>query len=190
MSQPTTDDRSTDTTTTETATETTTPGAIPGIDRQLDTPIILRVVGVVWLTLVGWRLAGSVGVAVGLLLAVGATIVRPVILVALAHAGLVVLVPDSTSLTALTAIGLFELGVIAILLSDPPVDRPAASLTVAFGLLLGGATIATQIWAELLAASLVLLVLVAVIGYGIHRYEQVALGLVDPEPIETDQHHE
>jgi hypothetical protein len=31
---------------------------------------------------------------------------------------------------------------------------------------------------------------VAVIGYGIHRYEQVALGLVDPEPIETDQHHE
>lgn len=184
MSQPTTDDQQTDTT------ETSILGEIPGVDRQIDTPLILRVIGLVWLTLVSWQFAGSVGLAVGLLLAVGATVVRPVILAALAHAGLVVLVPDITSPTSLAALGLFELGVIAILLSEPPVDRPGALLTIAIGLMLGGATIAVQIWADLLAASIVLLVLVSVIGYGIHRYEQVALGLVDPEPTETNQHHE
>jgi len=184
MSQPTTDDRQTDTT------ETSTLRDIPGVDRQLDTPLILRAIGLVWLTLVSWQLAGSVGVAVGLLLAVGATVVSPVILAALAHAGLVVLVPDTVSLTSLVALGLFKLGVIAIVVSEPPVDRPAALLTVAIGLMLGGATIAVQIWANQLTASLVLLTLVAVIGYGIHRYERVALGLVDPEPTETNQHYE
>lgn len=175
---------------TETEASTTRLGQLLGVDRPVKTAQVLRVIGLVWLTLVGWWLAGVVGVAVGLLLAIGAVIVRPVVLVALAHAGLVILVPDLSSLTSIIEIGLFELGVIAILVSEPPVDQPTTVLTIGIGLALAGVIIAADIWISQLATILFLLVLVAVVGYGIHRYEQVALGLVDPEPIEKEQHNE
>lgn len=165
-------------------------GHLPGVDQPLDAVRLGRVFGMGWLTLVGWWIAGGVGVAVGLLLAVGAVILRPVALAALAHGGLVVLVPELSGPTSLIEIGLFELGVVAVLVSEPPVDRATTVLTIGIGLGLAGVTIAAQLWIDQLATVLVLLGLVAVVGYGIHRYEQVALGLVDPEPTETDRHHE
>jgi|AntRauTorcE11898_2_1112593.scaffolds.fasta_scaffold28690_2 hypothetical protein len=159
------------------------PRAITVAGREVDIAIVLRVLGGVWLTLVGWQLSGGVGVAIGLGIAAVAVVARPISSVAVAHAGLLVLVPEVTAVDSLIQLGLFELGVLAILLSERPVDGPTALLAVAFGLTFVGTTVAVQLWASQLAATGGLCGLVAILAYGIHRYERVSLGLV----VDTDE---
>ena len=153
--------------------------------RQIERAILLRAVGLGWLVIVGWLLDGVVGGAVGVAIAGVAVVARPVVVAGLAQAGLRVVAPELTTTDSLAAVGLFELGVIAVLLSEPPIRIPTALLTTGFAVVF--ATITVTIWVRTgqWAAVGVLLTVVALLGYGIHRYERVSLGLVATE---TDDH--
>jgi hypothetical protein len=115
-----------------------------------------------WIVIVGWWVDGLVGVTVGLAVAGIAVISLPVVVVAVAHAGLLLLVPELATISSLIEIGLFELGVVAVLLSERPVEIPAAVLTVAFAGLFIASIVAGLIWADLLTASVLLVVFAAV----------------------------
>lgn len=155
-------------------------------DRQVDQATLVGAFGALWLVLIGWWIDGVVGVGVSLAIAGVAVVAQPVIVLAVAHAGLLLLIPELATVTSLIEISLFELGVLAVVLSERPVEIPAALLTIAFGGVFIASTITVLIWADQLAASVLIVVLGALLAYGIHRYEQVSLGLVDDEPGTTD----
>jgi hypothetical protein len=154
-------------------------------DREIQPATLLLAGGLGWLVVVGWLLGGVVGGAVGVAIAGIAVVARPVVVVGIAHAGLVVVSPELTTIDSLATVGLFELGVIAVLFSDPPIEIPTALLTAGFAIVL--TTITLTIWLRNGpgVAVGVLFAVVALLGYGIHRYERVSLGLVATE---TDTH--
>jgi hypothetical protein len=153
---------------------------------QVDIAMFLRAVGIGWFMLFGWISNGVVGVSIGLVIAITAVMARPVIVVAVAHAGLLILLPDLTTLTAIIELGLFELGLLVLLLSEYLLDIPVVLLTAGFGLVFITSTVAVLVWAGQLAASFSLVFLIAALSYGIHRYERVSLGLVTDETDTTD----
>lgn len=154
--------------------------------RRLDYATLLAVCGLAWIVLVGWWVDGITGITVGLGIAGVAIVAQPTVVVAIAHAGLLLLVPELTTLTTLIELGLFELGVLAVLFSYRPVEILTVVLTVGFGSVFVATLIAALIWADVVVASVLLVGGVAVLGYGIHRYERVSLGLVDDESETTD----
>ncbi len=150
-------------------------------NSRLHATTVLRTLGLCWLILLGWGVDGLGGAAVGVVIAAVAVVTRPLVVAAVAQAGLLMLVPEITALSSLAVIGLFELGVVAVLLSEHPFDTPTTLLTIGFGAVFVITTVAVLIWSGPLTASAVLVALVAVLAYGIHRYERVSLGLVTDE---------
>lgn len=140
-----------------------------------------KVIGVGLFILAGWVFNGIAGASIGLGILILAVVTRPVFVVAVAHAGLLILFPDLTTVTTVVEIGLFESGLLALLLSENPGDTPAVLLTVGFALVFVTGTVAVLIWASQLAASFFLVFLAAIISYGLHRYERVSLGLITDE---------
>ncbi len=155
-------------------------------NRQVHATTVLWALGLFWLILIGWGVDGLGGAAVGIVIAAVAVVTRPIVVAAVAQAGLLMLVPEITALSSLAVIGLFELGVVAVLLSDRPFDSPTTLLTIGFGVVFVITTVAVLIWSGPLTASAVLVALVAVLAYGIHRYERVSLGLVADETATHD----
>lgn len=153
--------------------------------RKIQPATLLRAGGLGLLVVVGWLVAGVVGVAVGGAIAGVAVVARPVVVAGIAQAGLLVVVPELATAESLAAVGLFELGVIAVLLSDPPVEIPTALLTTGFAVVFATSTLTIWVRNGPSAAVGLLLAVAAVSGYGIHRYERVSLGLVATE---TDTH--
>ena len=81
---------------------------------------------------------------------------------------------------------LSELGLLAMLVGPSlALDRPRwrVLVTSVVALALGGCTLAIVRWSDRLWQPLVFLVVVFAIGsYGLHRYERIALGLVEDNP--------
>ncbi len=170
------------------STATTDPTADATVgDRLRAPPTLLRGLGVVWILVVSWWIGGLAGVGVGLAIALTVRVAQPVVAVAIAHAGLLILLPTLTTLSSIVGLVLFELGLLAVLLSERPFEFPTAVLTVAFGIVLVTTVVAGLLWAGHLAATGMLLTLVAVVAYGIHRYERVTLGLVVDEPADRGE---
>jgi len=170
-----------DGTQTETGTPADTSRTVSIGDRQIELAILLRAVGLGWLMVVGWLFDGVVGGAVGVAIAGVAVVAQPVVVVGLAHAGLLMWIPELTTASSLAAIGLFELGVIAVVLSEPPIEIPTALLTTGFTVVFITSTLVVWVQNGQVAAIGLLLAVVALVGYGIHRYERGSLGLVATE---------
>jgi hypothetical protein len=148
------------------------------LGRTVRLVTILQTVSLAWILGIGWLIGELIGIAIGLAivgLVVGTT---PVIATAFAHVGLFVMLPELPTTIAIVQLGLFEVGLVGLLSSDPP-----ASITdnlilpvVVGGLVIGGFWLFTII--GLLEASLILCCAVGGIGYSLHRYERVSLGIV------------
>jgi len=138
----------------------------------------LRIGSVVGLLVVSWLTAGLSGLAVGAVVGLVAFVVRPVITVGVAHAGLLVLIPELASVSSLLYVAAFELCLLGVLGSHATMDRPTFALTGGFAVVLGMGVVAVFIWTDVFVTSMFLLAVVGILGYGIHRYERVSLGLV------------
>jgi hypothetical protein len=147
-------------------------------NRRIESAVLLGAAGVSCITLVGWLWAGVVGLGVGIAIALVSLRSRPVVTAALAQAGLLVVVPELSTSRSLFAIAAFEIGVVAVLLSERPVEPPTVVLTAAFGAVFVGLVTSALVWTGLGGASVLLVCLVAVFSYGVHRVERVSLGLV------------
>lgn len=183
----TTADRTADQPPTEPEAQSTTPdsqstgGQLSLGERRIDLATLLRIAGVGCLLAVGWFSAGPIGLAIGGGVAAVASSSPPVVAVALAQAGLLVVVPDLAGGRSLLTLASFEGGLVAILLSERPVDRPTVVLTVAIGAVFVVVVASAISWAGLAVASVAVVVLSAVMGYAIHRFERVSLGLASTE---------
>lgn len=140
----------------------------------------LRLVGLVGFVIGGWAVAGTAGMLVGVVTGIVGVVWTPIYTVAVAHLLVVpLLVGDAPwrgdpSLGTLVTI---ELGLLAVLASDPRYRVGDGIAVVAVGAVLAGLVwTGTAQWGVLSTATL--LILVGVGGaYAIHRYEHVAVGV-------------
>ena len=154
---------------------------------------VLRLVGLVAFVIGGWAVAGTAGVLVGVVTGIVGVVWTPVYTVAVAHLLVVpLLVGDAPwrggpSLGTLVAI---ELGLLAVLASDPRYRWGDGVAVVAVGAALAGLVWGgTGQWGILPTATL--LILVGAAGaYTIHRYEHVAVrlgGALDEQTTEASE---
>ena len=139
---------------------------------------ILRLGAVVGFAIVSWITAGFGGLAIAAVVGILAFSVRPIITVGVAHAGLLILLPGLADISSLISLVVFELCLFGILASEESVSRPTIVLTAGIAAVLSMSVVAVFIWTDLLVATMFLLCFVGVLGYGVHRYELVSLGLV------------
>jgi len=145
--------------------------------RRIDLAAVLWVGGLGSLLGVGWLSAGVIGLAVGAGVAAIAYSSRPVVAVALAQAGLLVVVQEVTVGRPLAELAAFQAGLVAILLSERPVDSATVVLTVAVSAVLVAVVISAVSLGGLAAAGVAVVVLAGAMGYAVHRFERVSLGL-------------
>ena len=142
---------------------------------------ILRVIGVGWVGFVSWWIEGIVGLGIALILAGIAVGTTPVITTVFAHIGLFVMQPDLGTTTGGLQFALFEFGVLVFINSEPPLSFPTGLITTAF---IGGVVLLTLgVFSStgLVETSVILCCLAIGVGYLIHRYGQVSLGLITSE---------
>jgi len=159
-------------------------------DHIVTTDVALKVVGLCWFGTIGLLFNGIVGLGVAVVVAV---IVGsyPVVAVGIAHAGLLLLYPDFTGIAVSTAgeLLLYEGSLTVLLLSNPPYERISILFTIGFALVLGITLFAVLSLSGEFAAIIILLFIIFVVGYLLHRYERVSLGLAvtDVDTMDANQ---
>jgi hypothetical protein len=148
------------------------------LGRTVRLATILQAVSLLWISGVGWLIGDLVGIGISLAivgLVVGTT---PIIAVAFAHVGLLVMLPELPTTISVVQLGLFEGGLLGLLSSDPPLSITDDLILIVFvgGLVIGALSLFNII--GLLEASLILCCIVGGLGYSLHRYERVSLGIV------------
>lgn len=142
---------------------------------------LLQIIGIGVIGFVSWWIGGIVGLGIAIAIAGIALGSTPVITAVFAHIGLFVMQPDIGTTTAGLRLALFELGLLGLLNSEPPFAVPISLIKTVF---IGGLVLLTLgIFSSTGAVetSVILCCLAVGVGYLIHRYEQVTLGLVPSE---------
>ena len=142
---------------------------------------IIKIIGIVWIGLVSWSIGGVVGIGIAITIAGIAKVATPVITAVFGHIGLFVIQPDLGITTGALQLALFELGLLVFLSSEPPLSFPMSLVKPVF---IGGVVLLTVGILRSTGAvetSVILCCLAVGVGYLIHRYEQVSLGLVTSE---------
>lgn len=141
---------------------------------------VLRFVGLVAFVIGGWAVAGTAGVLVGVVTGIVGVVWTPIYTVAVAHLLVVPLVVGDAPWLGGPSLGTLltvELGLLAVLASDPQYGLGDGVAVVAVGAALAGLVwVGTGRWGVLPTAALLVLV-GAGSAYAIHRYEHVAVGL-------------
>jgi len=157
-------------------------------NRTFGGDTVIKLLGVSWLIGFSWLFNGLFGIAIAVMIGVITHISRPVIVVGLAHAGLLVLYPEISTLQAAVEVVVFEIGLLAILFSDPPVEGLTVLLTVSLSVAFGTTLFVIAGQSGYWAAVAILLFIIFLVAFVIHRYERVSLGLVETETdlVETE----
>jgi hypothetical protein len=142
---------------------------------------LLQIIGIMWIGFVSWWIGGIAGLGVAIVIAGIARFSTPVITTVFAHIGLFVMQPDLGTTTGGLQLVLFELGLLVLLNSEPPFAVRISLVKTAF--ISGLVLLTLGIFSSSGAAetSVILCCLAVGVGYLIHRYEQVSLGLVTSE---------
>lgn len=148
------------------------------LGRTVRLATILQVVSLLWISGIGWLIGDIVGIGISLAivgLVVGTT---PIIAAAFAHVGLLVMLPELPTTLSVVHLALFEGGLLGLLSSDPPLSITDDLILIVFV----GGLVTVALWLlniiGMLKASLILCCVVGGIGYSLHRYERVSLGIV------------
>lgn len=157
-------------------------------DRTFGGDTVIKLLGVSWLIGISWLFNGLFGITIAVMIGLITYISRPVIVVGLAHAGLVMLYPEISTLQAAVEVVVFEIGLLAILFSDPPVEGLAVLLTVSLSVAFGTTVFVIAGQSGYWAAVAILLFIIFLVAFVIHRYERVSLGLAETETdlVETE----
>lgn len=158
------------------------------LGRTVHLATILQAVSLVWISGVGWLIGDLVGIAVSLAIVGLVVVTTPVIAAAFAHVGLLVILSELSTIMAIVQLGLFEVGLIGLLSSDPPLSTTDGLILTVFV----GGSVVTTLWLSniiaLIEASVILCCAVGGIAYSLHRYERVSLGIVTSD--DTDDSNE
>jgi hypothetical protein len=101
--------------------------------------------------------------------------------VALGHLLLVALLPADAGLAR---VALAETGLLGLLLAEAPTIEPPGRFVAAMlsaSVVLGGAALAGRVAGGLPGATIALAAAGGILGYAVHRYELLRLGLLDPD---------
>ena len=155
-------------------------GSITIGTRKLSIDTVLKIGGLCWFGGIGLLFDGLGGVTLAVVIALITASSQPLVAVGMAHAGFLLLYPDLTALTPLRAgaLLLYELGLAALLLSEPPIKSPTVVVTGLLTLLFTITLFAVIPMYGTVAAAMILIFIAFLLGYLIHRYERVSLGLV------------
>lgn len=152
---------------------------VPGVERSVDSVSALLVAVCPAALLV---LAGPVGAAIGVLAAV-VWLTGPVFGFAAAQFGLVLVVEVPVAPLRLAALQVAVGSLLVAGLADVEGSARVGGLFVVLAILLGGGALgAIDAGVGTVEVAAALVGVVAVSGYLLHRYELVALGLVQTEP--------
>lgn len=155
-------------------------------NRVLPIDTVLKLGGLCWFGGIGLLFDGLGGVTLAVVVALITASSQPLVAVGMAHAGFLLLFPDLTAMTPLTArtLLLYELGLATLLLSEPPIESPTVLVTGLLTLLFTITLFAVIPMYGTVAAAMILIFIGFLLGYFIHRYERVSLGLVTTD-VET-----
>jgi len=139
----------------------------------------VRIAGLLWLVAAGWFVAGYIGLVFGVGVLTVGLISRPVVTVAVAHVALLAVIIDLGNTGALAELALFEIGLMAVLVTERPMKLTVTALTVGAAIALATSFAAIVMEAGLLAGSVALVFGFAAITYVLYRYETVWLLAAD-----------
>lgn len=160
----------------------------PARKWQVDVPSFVRLLGLCWLGAAGWVIGTDLSLVIGVGLVLVGLLSRPLITVAIGHAALVAIVPDLFTVSSLVSLGLFEGGLLTLLVSERPANPVVAILTssgaVAFAAS-GGVVIVEY---GLLAGSVLVVVAVGTIAFVLYQYERLSVQQIldDHRDADTD----
>lgn len=140
----------------------------------------LRLVGLVAFVIGGWAVAGTAGTLVGVVTGLVGVVWTPIYTVAVAHLLVVPLLVGEAPWLGGPSLGTLvtiELGLLAVLASDPRYRVGDGVAVVAVGAALAGLVWAGTGWWGILPTATLLILVGVGSAYAIHRYEHVAVGV-------------
>lgn len=142
---------------------------------QLDVSSFVRLGGLSWIGAAGWVIGRELSIAIGVGLVVLGLIIRPLLTVAIGHAALIALVPDLFSVSSLVSLGLFEGGLLTLLVSERPTNPVVALLTGSGAVGLAATTSVVVVEFGLFAGSALVVAALATISALLYRYERLSV---------------
>lgn len=158
----------------------------PARKWALDGPSLVRLLGVCWVGAAGWYLDSELSLAIGVGLVVLGVLSRPLVVVAVGHAALIALVPDLLRVSSLVSLGLFEGGLLLLLVSERPMNPVVAVLTVSGATALAAISGVGTVEFGLVAGGTLIVVALGTVSYLLHRYEQFSVQRILDGYRETD----
>jgi len=160
---------------------------------RVDGSSAVRFLGLCWIGAAGWAVGSDLGLWLGVGLAAIGLIARPVTTVAVGHAALIALLPDVGSISSLLTLGVFEGGLLLLLVSERPVSPIVAILTLSGAGGLAAAAGLVFLTVGLAAASALIVVILATVSALLYRYERYSVDRIvaarreiDDSPQTTD----
>jgi hypothetical protein len=142
---------------------------------QVDVPSFVRLGGLFWLLAAGWVIGDGLSLGIGAGLFVFGLLFRPLTTVAIGHAALIAIVPDLFSVSSLVSLGLFEGGLLTLLVSERPTNPVVALLTASGAVALAATGGVVVVEFGLVAGSALVVVALATISALLYRYERLSV---------------
>lgn len=158
----------------------------PARKWRIDGSSFVRLLGLCWVGAAGWFVGSELSLWIGVGLVVLGLIARPLIIVVIGHAALIAFVPDLFDLSSLVLLGLFEGGLLLLLLSERPTNPVVAVLTVSGAAALAATGGVIVVAFGLLAGSTFIVVALGTVSYLLYRYEQFSVQQILDDHRETD----
>lgn len=158
----------------------------PARKWRVDGSSFVRLGGLCWIGAAGWIIGSELSLAIGIGLVVLGLVTRPVGTVAVGHAALVAIVPDLFTPSSLVSLGLFEGGLLMLLVSERP-TRPVVALLAGSGAVALAATAGVVVVEfGLFAGSAFVVVLLAAVSALLYRYERLSVEQILERDREAD----
>lgn len=158
----------------------------PARKWRVDGSSFVRLGGLCWIGAAGWIIGSELSLAIGIGLVVLGLVTRPVGTVAVGHAALVAIVPDLFTPSSLVSLGLFEGGLLMLLVSERP-TRPVVALLTGSGAVALAATAGVVVVEfGLFAGSAFVVVLLAAVSALLYRYERLSVEQILERDREAD----
>ena len=142
---------------------------------RVDGASVVRLLGLCWIGAAAWYLGSDLHLAVGAGLVALGVIARPVTTVAVGHAALIPFAAEPAATASLVAWGLFEGGLLLLLLGERPTTPVVALLTLTGTAALAATAGVVFVLVGLAAASALVVATLAGVSVLLYRYERLSV---------------